>query len=167
MAVTPISCTRRLWRLAGPLQASGASPVLSCLQLFHHAASPLPLQLIPMGSGQVLSVFPTQSQTDSGNRPQGWTSAAGLFSSLNIQAEMNSLTMGNRAPERHLTVTSRCSGRGTRKGKSLGQEVTTVFKWYGKVSVCEDCVPATSDFPLRNHVRKDKEQSNNSHQEEE
>lgn len=66
-----------------------------------------------------------------------------------------------------MTVTYRCSGRGTRKGKSLGQEVATVFKWYGKVSVCEDCVPATSDFPLRNHVRKDKEQSNNSHEEKE
>lgn len=66
-----------------------------------------------------------------------------------------------------MTVTYRCSGRGTRKRKSLGQKVATVFKWYGKVSVCEDCVPATSDFPLRNHERKDKEQSNNIHEEEE
>lgn len=66
-----------------------------------------------------------------------------------------------------MTVTYRCSGRGTRKGKSLGQEVATVFKCYGKVSVCEDGVPATSDFPLRNLVKKDKEQSNNSHEEKE
>lgn len=66
-----------------------------------------------------------------------------------------------------MIITYRCSGRGSRKGKSLGQEVATEFKCYGKVSVCEDCVPATSDFPLRNCVRKDKEQNNNSHEEEE
>lgn len=84
-----------------------------------------------------------------------------------MHAEMNSLTVGNRALERLLIVTYRCSGRGTRKSKSLGQEVATVFKCYGKVSVCEDCVRVTSDFPLRNRVRKDKEQNNNSHEDEE
>lgn len=79
-----------------------------------------------------------------------------------MHAEMNSLTVGNRALERLLIVTYRCSGRGTRKGKSLGQEVATVFKCLVRlVSV------KTSEFPLRNRVRKDKEQNNNSHEDEE
>jgi len=65
---------------------------------------------------------------------------AGLFSSLSVHAEMNSLTVGNETLDSPLIITYSCSGRSTRKGEALRQEVATVFKCYGKAGVCEDCV---------------------------